>query len=404
MRYSPPFNPAQTVNPRAPHAGVNTSTGNPRSADPQLQPQPYSPQRYPGGSSGFTGGMSWDDVNLQLSPQFAGGPAAGVQPLPGDWSLQNPGAAEDFFSQAQGQFLNPTWGETFATGMVPQIAQPGAGQQYWESFGSGLAGNATAGGSMSAQAYRDFASRRPDLMSDPGLGAHYDNAKRRALESVGQQSAAAGGYGSSVAQDVGAEAITNLEAERANREADYALRRAAEDRMYGTASMMGASQADQNQLGWATGLGRLALGAEEAGLARELGAVAAARGLGQDEVSRLMGGMNAAIGAQNAREGRIGGAFDDIFGMGTAAGGAAGGTYNSMFDDVFSIEDAIMQYLTGSRSAAVRESESDTAQNAQGLRDAVNIAQGMGWIGGGVQPAVARPPAVQDFNFGGSWS
>lgn len=346
---------------------------------------------------------------------FAGQPSAApapAQPLPGDWSLQSPGDAENFWKMVQGQFLLPTLGEAFASSIVPGITAPGAGQQYWENFGSGLTGNATSAGNASMQAYRDFAGRRPDLMSDPGLGGYYDNAKRRALESIGQQSAAAGGYGSSVAQDVGAETVMNLEAERANREADYALRRAAEDRAYGTAAMMGAGQADQNQLGWATGLGKLAMGAEEAGLAREIGAIAAARGLGHDQLNRIIGGMNAATTAQNAREGRIGGAYDDIFKMGLGASGIAGGAYDSALDGVMSFEDAIIQALTGGKTAGVRESESDQNQNSAGLRDFLaawsalyGVPGAGGGGGGGVESAPQRPaPTVTDPSAPGFWS
>jgi len=363
----------------------------------------FVPNPSAGYAPGSLVGTAFDVPAPQTQTPSTANTKLGVQPMPGDWSLQNPGTAENFWGQVQGQFLLPTLGEAFASSLVPGIAAPGAGQQYWENFGSGLAGNATSGGNASMQAYRDFAGRRPDLMSDPGLGGYYDNAKRRALESIGQQSAAAGGYGSSVAQDVGAETVMNLEAERANREADYALRRAAEDRAYGTAAMMGAGQADQNQLGWATGLGRLALGAEEAGLARELGAISAARGLGQDQISRILAGMNAATTAQNAREGRIGGAYDDIFGMGAAAAGMAGGAFDAGSDAFLSLEDAIQQWLTGGKAAGVNETRSDAAEQAQGLRDFISFAQGQGWIGGGAPSAPAAQPPPTDFNFGGNW-
>ena len=340
---------------------------------------PYAP----GNFGNAPGTPNPDAVPPPMPPSggaYVGPPTAAAAPLPGDWSLQDPGAAEQMFEDLRSVFMGPSPWETMAGDMIPGMAQPGAGQNFWQNIGSQLTGN-TGAGNVALQEYQNFARRRPDIATDPGLGAYYDNAKRRALESVGQQSAAAGGYGSSVMQDVGAETVTNLEAERANREADYNLRRLAEDRAYGTAAMMGAGNAAQNQLGWATGLGNIAMGAEEAGLAKTLAAINAARGLGHDEVNRATTGMNAASVAQNAREGRIGGAFDDVFKFGGGVGNAAGGTYNSIIDDSFSIEDAIMQYLTGEKSAGVRESESDAAEMRAGLKDLIGFLQGGGFGG-----------------------
>jgi len=80
--------------------------------------------------------------------------------------------------------------------------------------------------------YDYFGSHRPDFGAEPDLGAYYENAKRRADESIRNIMSAKGAYGSSAANAMSQEAITNLEAQRAKEEADYGLRRLAEERAW----------------------------------------------------------------------------------------------------------------------------------------------------------------------------
>lgn len=361
-----PFGNQQQVQPSW---GNPATTGTPVSGAPPVQldasGNPFQPPPFDVPAPGGPGTL----VTPPQPPQFQG-----------DFDLTQPGFAESMFEKVGQQFGSPLLGEMYTAAAIPGVTAPGAGQDYWDTVGRTLAGN-TGQQNLAAQAYQSFQGNRPDIAQDPGLGAYYDNAKRRTLESVGQQAAAAGGYGSSVMQDVGAEAVTNLEAERANREADYNLRRIAEQRAWEGLGGQLAGQAAANQLGWATGLGQLAMGAEEADLARQLGAISAARGMDATTLGRLSGGMNAALAAQGAREGRIGGAFDRTFGMGAAAANAAGGAFADMSESADAMMDAILQAKLGPAYAGLSESDKRRALNNIGLQDVFEFLQGGGFSG-----------------------
>ncbi len=190
-------------------------------------------------------------------------------PLEGDFNLQNPGFGERVGRNMAEHLQQQSLSETLAPMMAQNLMAPGAGQQFWanaqnlppaqldqvrRTLSSNIGRN-----DFAARQLQQLNASRPDIAADPGLGPYYENAERRALESIDQASAAAGGYGSSMAGDQRSEAITNLNAERANREADYNLRRLAEQRMFDTAAMQGALGASNALTGWtqaATGRGR----------------------------------------------------------------------------------------------------------------------------------------------------
>ena len=124
-------------------------------------------------------------------------------------------------------------------------------------------------------------------MNDPGLSAYFDNAKARAAESINKSAAATGAYGASSANDQTARAFSDLEAQRAFKEADYALQRAAEDRAWqglggelagGADSHSGAVSEDERR--WADLLSGMGGQVDDAEL-RRLNAAMDASGLAQ---------------------------------------------------------------------------------------------------------------------------
>jgi hypothetical protein len=110
--------------------------------------------------------------------------------------------------------------------------------QGQDAFGYGVAGYNNLIGSRNTALSRETANldrllaARPELQNDAGLGLYYDNAQRRATETINRTLGARGAYGSSAADDQIAESTVNLNAERANREADYNLKRSAENRAW----------------------------------------------------------------------------------------------------------------------------------------------------------------------------
>jgi hypothetical protein len=125
------------------------------------------------------------------------------------------------------------------------------------------------------------------------LDPYYNNAERRATEAINNQFGARGLFNSSAAMDQNAEAIGNLEAEKANREGQYGLQRA---------GLLGnlAQGADVSTLG---NLG--------AGFGAAQGSEEARRQRGQDYLSNVMGlAMPTAAMAGNAYQQMIQGDQD----------------------------------------------------------------------------------------------
>lgn len=251
----------------------------------------------------------------QQAPPPPGYPQQGP-PAPNWMDLTQPGAAESAWDQHGKEFFTPGMGEGYSWGAIPGITAPGMGIDFAASTIPGMSGHMGAD-NLARDAYFQAQQMRPEL-GGPGLDPYYDNAKRRASESINQQAAARGSYGSSAALDQNREAFTNLEAEKANREADYNLRRAAEQRGWaGLGGQLGAA-AEQSQLGWMQGLGGLAMNAEEMDLAHKLSGVKTAMGAQEAWLNRLLGGFNAGLGVQGAHEGRINDAFNNALGFGGA--------------------------------------------------------------------------------------
>lgn len=251
----------------------------------------------------------------------------GLTAPPAGMSQQAPGVAEQkqqlnekFYNtpgageKAQGMFAHttstPMRGERSQYGVADSMLGPGVGQAAANDILAQGMGN-LGGANPAAQAYQEFQQRRPDLASDPGLDPYYQNAQRKALEGINQNAAARGVYGSSAAMDMGNEAITNLRAEQANREADYNLQRMAEQRGWEGLGGQLAGQQSASQLGWAQGMGNLGLGAEGMDLARQQGAGSLYGDAQQNALARMGLGYNMASDAQRLGLSRMGQGFGE---------------------------------------------------------------------------------------------
>jgi hypothetical protein len=280
--------------------------------------------------------------------------------------MQAPGAGQNYWNQVQGQLGGPMGGETYMAGQLPGVTQAGLGQQFAGQMVPGMQDRATS--NLATEAYDRLQGQMPDLQGGPGLDPYYENAKRGAQEDIRAQTAALGAYGSAAGQEMGAEAMTNLAAEQANREADYRLRQLQEQRMWEGLGGQMAGQASAEQRGWMTGLGGLAQGAEALDVQRQgLGAdiAQAMQGLGLDRMGLggelagqagredvLRQGLRGELGLGAERLGldKILGALSGARGVDTtnlaqAMGGmeAAGGVDRTVLDKLFGTGDLAMR-------------------------------------------------------------
>lgn len=210
----------------------------------------------------------------------------GLQPgqkAPGlDWMNQATGpVAGQYYGQNRSVWENPSYGEVNAQGIVNQFTNPANRPQTSQN---------------TQNFYDQYMSNMPTVNSDPGYGTYFQHAKDRTAESINQAMAARGTYGSSAANDQIARAFTDLDAQQAQKEADYNLARLGEQRAWQGLGGNLAGQADQGSLArsqedrnWENMLGQLGLNASQLGLSRTNAGMDAAnaasaekRGAGQD--------------------------------------------------------------------------------------------------------------------------
>ncbi|MGW8177605.1 MAG: hypothetical protein ACWGQW_02250 [bacterium] len=280
--------------------------------------------------------------------------------------LQGPGAASDYWGNVQGTLAQPSFSQEFYAPASAQLQGPGQMQNYWSQY-QGLnqaPANERATSNIATQGYEQFRAAQPNIPTDAGLDPFYERQKQRALEQIQGNTAAIGQYGSSTAQDLQSQAITDLAAEQANREAQYALQQLQEQRMWEGLGGSLAGQASAEQRGWGQlGLGqgqlggqlagqasnellqRLGLGgnlagqADEAALARLGLGGNLAQASGAEDVSRLLGagnlglnldelGLAKALGAGNLARGSAGIDIDQALGAINSALGLTGSQLN----------------------------------------------------------------------------
>jgi|GEM_PF-4977575 len=224
--------------------------------------------------------------------------------------LSQPGAAEQYFGQNQGQFNAPN-----------------ALSQYW----GGVSGQfANPQGNNANQAYQQFQASQPQDMS-----SYYDNAVSSTNADLSKQAAAQGLSGSSAAMGQIATADQTLRGQEAQANAQYGLQR-------GQLGGQLAGQADQST-------------AQTLGLGGQLAGNTASQGL-----QGLTAGMGAASNAEQALQQRQGQYINQLMGYAggtTGAGTAIGGA------DVNSQDQLLNNYL---ESLVAGPSQAVQMQNQSG--------------------------------------
>lgn len=198
-----------------------------------------------------------------------------AQPQLSSLNESGPTDAKKFFDANSGVWQSPSYGEVNTQGIVSNYSDPS---------------NRPAVSNDSQNWFQQYAGAMPNIATDPGLDPYYNNAEKRSTEGINQAVAARGAYGSSAANDQISRGITDLEADKAQHEAQYNLQRLGEQRAWeglggqlaGGADASSVAQS-QDQQHWADLLSKLGIDASRLGLDRtNAGADAAGNATGAE--------------------------------------------------------------------------------------------------------------------------
>lgn len=275
----------------------------------------------------------------------------------------SPTATGTAFDQAQPFFGAPTQSQGIMDILTQSgiLTDPTKTEQFRSSVMPGLEGM-TGAGNEPTQFYQQHMANRPNVSGEPGLDQYYDTAVNRALEDMERVTAARGQYGGTAAQDMEGRRITELRAEQSNREADYNLRKLAEERAWEGLGGSLAGMSSESKRGWTGTLGNLAQASDATKLANLLGGGQIAGQADTAALSKVLGMIQGAQGADAALQNRLGLAAD-----------LAGGS-----------DAAKMQRLLGSLGIALPIQGVETDRQRQPFEDLLPIIQG---ITGITQPA-----------------
>lgn len=280
------------------------------------------------------------------APQGYGGPEGG-----GDFTQR--GMGENMFAALGGGYTRPGLSEGYA---AKQLEQHKGG---------------TPGGTANQQtAYESFKLNRPNVGTDAGLDPYYDRARERQTAALDNQLAARGLSTSSGGIGLISDAMKDLNAEQANREADFRLRSLGEERAWEGlgGSLAGGADANslansQNQLAWTQGLGSLAGNADQAGM------------------YRLNSGMNAANQAQQLEQDR----WQQLLGNEMAMGDRMSGMMGQAYGDLLGGDQALMeQSMNMNLGLGAEALNQDYNRSAQRKEDVMDVASLMGGFMGGL--------------------
>lgn len=316
------------------------------------------------------------------SPGDSPGGTAGTAPAPTEGTLSGPGTAEQWFSEHGSEFTAPGPAQDFYAQHKDDFTQPTNAEQYF----AGVAGShAPHAENRSDQAYNQYQREMPGMTAAPDLGTYYDFAKTRGLGDLGKQQAARGVFGSSVASGQAGDFVANMEAQRANREADYNLARNADRR----ASLMGAGSLAHGadtvdlangaaDLGWMSTLGGLAQGADASGRAGLALGEGAAANASNERQGGLSSGMTAAGMAQGAEQGREQGALSNILGLYSLLSGMGLGAYGQELG----VDSGLMDSgIAGGIAGATNANNIESGNTARIMGDAAGVGQIMTGLG-----------------------
>lgn len=200
-----------------------------------------------------------------------------------------PGSAQQWSEQNRGAYAKRGVGETTSSrvaGKLEQGAETNAGSQYWDK----VAGRFNDGSRTDVEA---------------NLGGYYDRAFDRGAGQINRQLAARGQFGSTRGMQQIGDYGAALQADRAQKEAQYGLQRSADELAWTRGGADIAFRASDTERGYLTDAASQAQAAQ----ALEFDRLGQAHGqLLQDDAYGLQNrnsGMIAASSAQDARDSRI---------------------------------------------------------------------------------------------------
>lgn len=294
-------------------------------------------------------------------------PGGGLAQAPMGWDFTGPGVAEQFFQGQQQRWAQPGMATQFAQQATPQLGAPGQGAQYWNQV-QGRFNQPTA----AEGAYQGFQGSTP-----ADLAPFYEHAKRRTGADLNTALAAKGAFGSSAGGQMIGDAVSNLEAQRAQQEAQYGLQRA------GLAGQL-AQGADVQRLGQLGLGGRLAGAAGSEDLRRTALAGQLAQGADAADLARLASGMGAAGAAQQARRARGRDYMSDVFNPAQMAMAQNQAQMNQMIADDQALMDAVIAMEMGMGREGLAQDRYQAAQHRADVGMIMDMISKLKGMGGGM--------------------
>lgn len=321
---------------------------------------PVAPDAQPVAGA-YSGGLQSGPPAATIAPTLNEIGQPNAPPAP-DINIEQKGPAEQLYDQHGQDFFQQGPGQQFFAQHGNDFLQPSQSEQLWNQQ--------QAAGPLSNNAqteYDAFGSRRPNISAEPGFGSYYDNAVKNTTNTLNTELGARGAYGSSVGLGQIGKSVTDLRADQARNEADYNLKRLAEQRNWNTLGGTLARNADISGESNADTMGTLAKNAGDAHLAGLRGAGDAAQNAGTEFTQNHIAGFNAGANAQSAHEGRAQQVMDNVRTNEGVMQSMYAELYNALINGDLSLDDASMAARVGQSREAVN------AGSAQGntLSDAV---------------------------------
>jgi hypothetical protein len=312
------------------------------------------------------GGMPGSENNPQNKGFGIGAPGY-FEPYSSGSGIQGPQGYG--FADGGGDFTQRGMGENMFAGLGAGYTRPGLSEGYAAKQLQQHAGGMPGVSNNQQTNYESFQLSKPQVATEAGLDPYYDRARERQTAALDNQLAARGLSTSSGGIGLISDAMKDLNAEQANREADYRLRAMGEQRAWeGLGGQLAggadsqSNAASQNELAWTQGLGSLAGNADQAGM------------------YRLNSGMNAANQAQQLEQDRWQQLLGNEMAMGDRMSGLMGNAYNDMLGTDQNLMEQSMNMNLGLGAEALNQDYNTSSQRKEDVMDLAGMA--MGFMGG----------------------
>lgn len=314
------------------------------------------------------GGMPGSENNPQNKGFGIGAPGY-FEPYSSGPGIQDPQGYG--FADGGGDFTARGIGENMFGALGGGYTRPGLSEGYAAKQLQQHAGGTPGVSNNQQTAYDSFKLNQPNIPTEAGLDPYYDRARERQAATLDNQLAARGLSTSSGGVGLISDAMKDLNAEQANREADFSLRSLGEKRAWEGLGGQMAGGADaqsnagsQNELAWTQGLGSLAGNADQAGM------------------YRLNSGMNAANQAQQLEQDRWQQLLGNEMAMGDRMSGMMGNAYGDMMNNDQALMEQSMNMNLGLGAEALNQDYNTSSQRKEDVMDLASLAGG--FMGGGL--------------------